>query len=63
MLKYLIFDKTSSGGAKNSDCQKLKWNSYWQDTCSKKCILVFLSIVVFVFFVLSQYKKNEISLN
>ena len=41
-LKYVIFDKTSSGGNKRWYYQNNKPNSHWQDMCEKKCYLLFL---------------------
>ena len=42
-LKSAIFYKISSGGDKRRYYQKIKQNSHWQDTCGKKCYLLFLS--------------------
>ena len=41
-LKSTVFDKTSSGGGRRRYYQKIKQNSHWQDTCEKKCYLLFL---------------------
>ena len=43
ILKSAIFDNTSSGGDKRRFYQK---KSYWQDTCGKKCYILFLSTFV-----------------
>ena len=57
-LKFVIFDKTFSGGKKRDDIiKKINQSSHWQDTRGKKCFYYFYQNLFFLV-VLTCWKRN-----